>query len=219
MIKLNPLLEAMNNIDDNIISNSQNIKRETIRLKRTLISAAVAAVLFTVGFAAVHRNEVRLGDGRTLDIQLEVQENAVIPTEYEHGSFNITPSKVFEMYNIYPLLNDNFTEPASTKVHCNSDFVQFVYEPVYKENGAAVWISAEAALSEEASVNVQYNGNWGKGAFEFIYLNNGSKALIVQHHTAYFTYNGIFYQVTQLSIPDGEHDHNIEKILNGLGVL
>lgn len=219
MTKLNPLIEAMDNIDDNIIINTQNIKRETIRLKKTLIAAAVAAVLFTVGFAAVRRNEVRLEDGRTLDIQLEVQENAVVPAGFGNGCYNIPPSKVFEMYNIYPLLNDNFTEPASTKVHCNSDFVQFVYEPVYKENGAAVWISAEAALSEEASVNMRYNGDWGKYAFEFISLNNDSKALIVQHHTAYFTYNGIFYQVTQLSIPDGEHDHNIEKILNGLDVL
>ena len=219
MIKLNPLLEAMDGIDDNIIIDSQNIKRKPIRLKKAFIAAAVAAVLFTVGFAAARRNEVRLRDGRTLDIPLEVQENAVIPTGYRHGSFDITPNKVFEMYNIYPLLNDNFIEPASTEIHCNSDFVQFVYKPVYKEGGQTVWISAEAALSEGV-YNIGMNWNWDdKNAFRFISLNNGSEALIVQNHTAEFTYNGIYYHIVQLSIPDGEPDHNIENILEGLGVL
>lgn len=225
MTELNPLFEAMNNIDDDIIASAQApVKRKRLPLRVGIIAAA--AVFLLIGAAAIIRNEVRLPDGRTLDIRLEVQEGATVPAEFKSGSYDIPPSRIFEMFNISALLNDNFIEPASTEVYLGYSFVdgkvnqvQFVYEPVYKENGAAVWISAKAAFSEEVRENGKYDSNWGEGAFKFIPINNGSEALIVQRQTAYFTYNGIFYQIIQRSIPNGENDHDVENILKGLGVL
>lgn len=223
--KINPLLEAMDNIDDNIIFSAQNIKKRHTHLKKTLIAAAAAAVLFAVGFTAAQRSEIRLKDGRTLDIQLEVQEDAVVPAGFDNrnGKHNIPPSRIFEMFNVSLLLNGNFIEPASTELYFaysdgKVDRVQFVYEPVFKSGGQTVWISAEVAFSEKASANISY-GDFGENAFRFIPLNNGSKALIFQKHTAEFTYNGVFYHIVELSLPDGEYDHNIESILEGLGIL
>lgn len=224
MTELNPLLDVMSDIDDRIVIDSQNIIRKPMRLKGKFIAAAaVAAVLFAVGFAAAQRNEIRLSDGRTLDIPFEVQEDAVVPAGFDNGKYNIPPSKIFEMFNVSLLLNGNFIEPASTELYFaysdgKVDRVQFVYEPVFKSGGQTVWISAEVAFSEKASANISY-GDFGENAFRFIPLNNGSKALIFQKHTAEFTYNGVFYHIVELSLPDGEYDHNIESILEGLGIL
>ena len=43
MNKLNPLFEAMSEIDDNIISESLKAKKRPIRMKALLIAAAVTA--------------------------------------------------------------------------------------------------------------------------------------------------------------------------------
>lgn len=228
MTELNPLLEAMNSIDDEIVASAQSPVKNP-KLLRVGIVAAVAAAFLLVGYTVVSRSEIRLADGRLLDIRLELQENVLIPEEFmdDSESFDILPSEVHKRCNIPSLINDNFTELPSTRIclsYKKNEIcrIQLVYDLVDNISGQRVYVSPTIALTDNEIFRMSYGGDCNSDDFEFVTLKNGNKALIQQNINAYFTYDGILYQVMSNAFPNGEYvsrTATVKEIMERLGVL
>lgn len=130
MTKLNPILDAMSNIDDNIVTNTKKRKKRPL-----LIAVAVAAALMLLMGAAVVNEYLSTKDisvnGESLfELNYWKQENVNFLTRgefldmgaavtedsgrYIRHELETLPSEVFQIHNIPSLINDNFIEESST---------------------------------------------------------------------------------------------------------
>lgn len=159
MNKLNPLLDAMNDIDDVIVSEAAPTERRRPRyFKPMMIAAAAAVAAATVLFAFTGFEESYKGDGKN-KLEIHYQGKTVrsfyfnlktwdiaVPEEYriinEGGNpilfkrmYGMLPSELFEQFGVSPLMNDNFTE--------NTDFKPRYDVYGYDDNGELVVVETD----------------------------------------------------------------------------
>lgn len=205
MTELNPILTAMNNIDDNIITNAEKTNKKPIFLRVGIIAAAAAILL--VGFTNVERfgfyvNGTQMNDyelGATPNIEFpsrkECEKAGAIVRHYvDTGNFtyffeDFSPKDIFKMYNINPLMNDKFTlNPGDVYVHANSsgdesdpENVVFSYNMIHNTMGINLYVdcqySVKGGTAPIASVKM---GDNQKYKTETVRLNDGNKAVLLE---------------------------------------
>lgn len=132
MNKLNPLIEAMSNIDDALIEKAQGTAKKPIRLKVLVIAAAAAAISVLVGFTVAARHgEFRIGNKPAFEFNL-AKFDITIPDKYKPceenmynyaGKVDIGVEELFQMFNAPLLINDNFSTDIDT-----DDVEQWTYK-------------------------------------------------------------------------------------------
>lgn len=119
---LNPLLEAMNDIDDAIVSEAAPVERKRPKYFKPMMIAAAAAVAaavsLLVGFTvATRQGEFRIGNKPAFEFNL-AHFDLTIPDEYKpceenmytyRGKVDVGVEELFEMFNAPLLINDNFS--------------------------------------------------------------------------------------------------------------
>lgn len=243
MNKINPLFEAMSNIDDNMVAGALP-KKKKISLPITFTAAAAVAVLLLMGNAIAFRSEVRLGNGVVIDYNISKQTDMIVPTEEEllemgavpdkdsdmHTLYNIKalPSQIFEKFNLDILINDNFIEKPSVDIWFFSSIddpktIRFSYLLTDKALDSDVLFSIMCRSDEYGYSSY----NQGKPAEDKVYtLKDGSKALVwkwsdVDKSYAAFSYGGNVYEL-EFWHKGLERDFTIddmEQVLKDLGVL
>ena len=241
MTKINPLLDVISEIDDDIITNTNKHK---IRMKTIYISAAVAAASLMVitGAAAVYRNQVFLNNKKAIEYNFTVKENIMVPTEEFHYRdehiqmlpngiishiyhyLNAAPSELFQMLNVNPLMNENFTEEKGDDVlrvdKISEDEILSItigYTLFNKQVGK----SADFVTTFKADERAEWSIKTFSKKHKFIKLNDGSKALIEYDDNPFntcwvtFSYDGIIYE---MHVEQSSFDE-IKLILSDLGVL
>lgn len=206
MNNINPIFEALNNVDDNVITKTLP-KKKKVSLPIVFTSVAAAAVLFMTGFSTVRRSEARFGKLGTLTVDLDpyTPEGITIPTEEEliemgavpdedcrPGSQYVVhalPSEVLEKFNL-DIVNDNFTERIFED-RPNEDImlgfyrsindpqsVYFDYTLTDKNLNADVRFSLRCVNTYEGSLGFEFQGDVNH---EMVTLNDGSKAIIYSY--------------------------------------
>lgn len=253
MNNINPLLDAVGDIGDSFITAARITEKRPI----VLIIAATAAALALITGAAViynHTNGVSFNGSELFEYDYTVQEDIVIPeheeliaagARFNRGDlyldmtyeFTALPSEVFRLYNISPLMNDNFTEDISEVTVDYScwnvkedipESITLYYSLTDINNGAAADFTLHCKLSESAgtysyvlSVDMDINGILipnNDFEREILTLKDGSQALIhpwFTYWTATFAYDGIVYNIDI----DHSSSDEIKQVLSDLGVL
>lgn len=260
MNKLNPLFEAMNDMDDNAVSEAVKAKRHPIRIKAMLIAAAAVITSLMVGFTyrtmtspgawGVKLNGDPLFENYNVlfpqeDIRLPTRDEMLEWGAEEYGDISQgmyvfrkdgLPSELFEMFNIHPLINDNFTEEI-TQLSVNAllhnpesaHSAIFSYTLTHKQTDLSVNFSLDCFYGNCKNCdNGGYSGyqidnsNRERVNYEVVELNDGSKAMLTDYEfgdgrqaTANFVYNGILYNLDA----DGTYIDGMKQILTDLGVL
>lgn len=239
----------MNDMDDNVVSEAVKAKKHTIRTKAMLIAAAAVITSLMVGFTyrTLLASGVELNGEPLFDYNISVQEDMRLPTREEmlewgaeeYGDFSQgmyifrkdgLPGELFEMFNIHPIINDNFTEEitqleARALLHDpeSAQIARFGYTLTDKQTGLSVefQITCDYEYTEAQSHYMIGNDNNERVDYEVVKLNDGSKALIVYNEfgdgklaNADFSYNGIVYYLQARTDMNG-----MKQILTDLGVL
>lgn len=229
MTNLNPLFDAMNNIDDSIITNAEKTNKKPILLRIGIIAAAAAMLVLGVGFAAritgvfgTGKNTFTFGNDLTIQFDGRYHE-ITIPEEFKpenngmdcYRPENMKPSELFAKFGVSPLMNDNFSEKTdSLCVEILPGQIVFKYILQDKKLGTEAYIWARYDIVEDIQ---------GSGTTEtqdpypeVVTLNDGSPCIVTSNATT-FAYDGVFYWV---SIYGEEQSHDITKqILTDLGVF
>ncbi len=146
MTKLNPLIEAMSDIDDALVEKAQGTAKKPMRLKVLVIAAAAAAISVLVGFTVATRHgEFSIGNKPAFEYNLS-KFDITIPDEYKpceenmytyHGKVDVGVEELFEMFNAPLLINDNFSteidkehvEKWTYKNHNTGEEYEVSFEP------------------------------------------------------------------------------------------
>ncbi len=219
MTKINPIFEAIGNIDDEIAANavkSAERRKHKKPLKIILIAAAAAALALIVGFASGavsvsdHKFSFGIGNSanRSFYFNLTSQE-FTIPDEFmsklEYGIYQdyveTPPSELFKMFGITPLMNENFTDSDSMKprvdiLYTDNDFqiIDFVYYLYDKSLDKDILFKAEY-VSNIANYTSESSYQFEKeNEPNVITLKDGSLCLVT-NYMAVFSYNGVRYEL------------------------
>ncbi|MDE7397915.1 MAG: hypothetical protein K2N06_00150 [Oscillospiraceae bacterium] len=206
MNNINPLLVAMNNIDDSIITNAEKTNKKPIFLCMGIIAAAVAATLL-VGFTNVERFGFYVNGTQMNDYELDATPNIQFPSRKgceEAGAIvrhyrdnrnftyffeDFSPTDIFKMYNVNPLMNDKFTlKPGDVYVHANSledgsdpENVVFSYNMIHNTIGVNLYVDCQYSVKGgTASVASIKTGDNQKSKIESVKLNDGNKAVLME---------------------------------------
>lgn len=179
MTKLNPLIEAMNSIDDVMIEKAQSPVKKPIRMRVAVIAAAAAAaaMCLLVGFAVANRHgEFSIGNKPAFEFNL-ANFDITIPDEYmpcEENKYNycgkvdIGVEELFEKFNAPLLINDNFSTDIDT-----DDVEKWTYSNVNTgeeyEVGSEPWIDV---FRSDVTINYYlYDKNLNRNVrFDALYL-------------------------------------------------
>lgn len=243
-MKTNPIYEALNNVDDEFVSQAANTRKKRPIALVIVAAAAVITTLF-VGFSVANRNTVRVNNKDVFDYSLTVQE-ITIPTDSEMSTLGAVnqhkseysyewktlPSNLFKAFGISPIINESFSEEECE----NSIWVNYTsngvpanttlnYELTNKKLNQAVQFQIFCMNKEGAGLNANLIASaTDKDNMETMMLKDGSKAIIYEDFlggynisvsSANFSYNGIAYS---LKIRDG-NNNDMKQVLADLGVL
>ena len=222
MNKINPIFEALSNVDDRHIPVAQE-KRTAKRFKTALKAAALAAAITTLaGFTtAAVRGQYNFSFYKensaehTFELNITSQEFTV-PEEFMprsgapifSDSLDVQPHELFERFGIAPPINDNFTEAedkrASVEVHDHDDAleVRFQYVLYNKTIGNNVQFTADYFSKTENMTCHISRGLLPGEPSEVITLNDGSLCMVTKSE-AVFAHNGVYFEI---EIP---YDHEI----------
>ncbi len=226
MNKLNPLFEAVSNIDDNIASAA--IKEKRRKPIALMIAAAAAAVTLLVGFtnyARIHHS-VEYDKG-SFELKVTLHDEVIVPEEYKSYRYtmytmeDMTAEEMFEMFNVKPLITDKFE-----------------FNPDYGDLGPAVSsgsVEFRCSLRNKTvdrdlrllscyifgNYDTTFSGVHLSGAkdYKIVALNDGSRAIISDNESsisATFAYDGVKYSWYMY---DGGTMEEMEQVLADLGVL
>lgn len=243
MNKISPLFEAINEIDDNIVSEVIETKKRALGMKAVLIAAAITVTAVLAGFTYAVIPGVHIGGTHAFDYNISVQEGMLLPSKdemlewgaAEYGDFsngmyifkkNTTASDLFRKFNIHPLISDNFTEDISEVLvnACLHDLngesapnINFAYTLDHKQSDLRVNFTI-TCYYEESELFSYHSDN---DRYEIIKLNDGSKALINDYEwgegiqsSADFSYGGIVYHLYADTDTEG-----MKQILSDLKIL
>lgn len=210
MNKVNPLFEAMSNIDDNIVSNAIREKRK--RPIALMIAATAAAVTLLTGYTVytlktgtrgvnvddehLFYHDIKLQNGLTIPTKDEMLQMGAVELDgsYEQGLYSFDfydtlPSDVFKIFNVAPItINDNFIEEPS-QIHifgwsksAGNDLrnVEFSYDLTSKSSGIKLRFRTNFIIDEVGIPNEYYELK--EDMFEIIELSNGSEAMVAEEH-------------------------------------
>ena len=205
MNKINPIFEALSNVDDRHIPVAQE-KRPAIKLKIILVAAAVVTALALAGFttSTVRKHLFGFyGEGVTehsFELKLTSHEITVpeefMPNPDEHhfsDGTDIPPSELFEMFGLKSPINDNFTEVNDKLTYFDVGIlddpnVRFEYTLFNKSINQNVFFSARYFSTD----NLTYTAHEGllpKEPNKVITLKDGSLCMITKSK-AVFSYDG-----------------------------
>ena len=240
--KINPILDAMSEIDDNIVTNTK--KRRKHPLFIAAVTAAALAVIMGCAVIYEYNSGVKLDGKPAFDYNFTVKEEANVLTHEElldmgasyneeNGRYTLhaLPSEVFQKYNISPLMNENFSE---TESEIKVDYFTNKKEPIHRQiaigyslidntSGLTVQMRVRCRLVEETSFSSDYL-EFGDAEYELVDLNDGSKALIYGNYSKLwdandchgtFSYDGMVYDFRII----GKDLENAKSFLARLGVM
>lgn len=213
MNKINPIFEALSNVDDRHIPVAHE-KRTAIKLKIILVAAAVAVAFALAGFTTSTVRKHLFGfygegvTGHSFEFKLTPHE-ITVPEEFKpkpdevyfSQSTDIPPSELFEMFGLEFTINDNFTEvnkPSTVDVDMdiddstNVDKVDFRYTLFNKSIDQNVIFNARYFSTD----NLTYTAREGllpKEPNEVITLKDGSLCMITKSK-AVFSYDGAHFR-------------------------
>lgn len=209
MNELNPLLDALNDIDTRYIIKPKKKKRPIV----LMIAAAAAAVTLLTGYTVrtlkTGTRGVNINDEHQFYHDIKLQNGLTIPTKdellqmgaveavdgcYEDGfywfNFNdMLPSDVFKIFNVAPFtINDNFIEERSgvnvfgwsNNTGNDLEFVDFDYYLIQKSSGKELKFKTYYIIDEVGIPNEYYE--FKEDMFEIIELSNGSEAMVAETH-------------------------------------
>lgn len=234
------ILEALGELDDSVLENAFRPKR-----KKTAAFAAMAAALsLLAGFAVVYRSGLFFEDKRQLSFNYYAQTEAHILTADELAALgaeddgyarilDVSPSELFELYNVKPLMNGEFFLEGSGTVVYNSipAHTQILYTLIEKESGKVLKLSMEFTQNGEGTFSPRYGVIGGGGAedifsrFEKLTFADGSEGFVadrcldgfnVYKAEAVFCHNGIGYRILA---ENGTDIAEMKLLLKKLGVI
>lgn len=238
MSKVNCLLEAVGELDNKILENAYKPRLK----KRYTIIAAAAAAIALLGCASVWHSAVRFDGSDVIDLNYYAQSDAyVLSAEelealgatQEKGRYTlaITPSQLFERYNVAPLTNADYFDEEGTVSVLSSSSTQaiLVYTLIDKETGNPISIQAEFITGGEATFGANYVAIGGKAKdmfshYETIELGDGSQAFVTDRYSqmisgynsqAVLCRNGVGYKLNAKNTDINE----MKVILERLGCL
>lgn len=198
MTNINPLLDVMSEIDDNLIVTDTKKTRKRPLLIAVAAAAALTVITGAAGAAVINKFQFTVNDEPFMDLNMKVQKDINLdpyeqliemgarhdrnPEGTDFYLLTARPSEVFEVLNAPLLLNDNFTdEPTQIQLWLSNvaddterGFLFVHYDLYDKETGVKVEISSECILSENAGFSSGYNREDEKKP-EILDLNDGSK--------------------------------------------
>lgn len=176
MTELNPLIEAMSNIDDALVERAQTGAKKPIKLRALFIVAAAVLMIIT-GAAVVYNrypksmtingepmfeyNYVIMKSVSSLSREQMLAMGAEIINDHDNfAEYRITalPSEIFTAFNMPSRINDNFIEEkAEIKIDCQYESEQpeevaaifLRFSLVDKNNGKSVDFEVDCTRSEE----------------------------------------------------------------------
>lgn len=208
MNKINPLFEAMSEIDDNIVSEAVETKKHTLGMKAMLIAAAITVTALLAGFTYAIMPGVHINGTHVYDYNISVQEDMLLPSKdemlewgaVEYGDFNnamyifkknTTAGDLFRQFNIHPLVSDNFTEDISEVIAnaCLHDLngksapnIDFSYTLTHKQSELQVQFNITCWYEEGGLYSYHsVSTRLDNSHYEVIELNDGSKAFIIDY--------------------------------------
>lgn len=233
MNRINPIFEALGNVDDRHIPVAQG-KRTAKRFKTALIAAALAAAITTLaGFTtAAVRGQYNFSFYKensaehTFELNITSQEFTV-PEEFRpqpgdprfSGSVDLSPRELFEKFGITLPINDNFTEvndkQSIVEVGDLDDAfeVEFRYVLYNKTIGNNVYFKTEFfSKTENITYHIRQHLLPGEPS-EVITLNNGSLCMVTKSR-AVFSHNGAYCEFEipyDYEIPDNYGQMSIDE--------
>lgn len=207
MTKVNPVFEAIGNIDDNIAANAIEAalhKRKPIKL--IIIGAVAAAALIVMGCSAAVRSSLMLDEKAVMEFNyyplteahiLTVDELKELGTVtdgkyYGSGTYALTalPSDLFARFNIAPLMNSELFSEEKSEMNVKASSIQTILEYTLtdKESGKPINFKIQFHTEGEGSFNLGYGVIGGGKAtdafnhYEFITLADGSQAFVADRY-------------------------------------
>lgn len=234
MININPILEAMGELDDKVLENAYKPKFK----KSYAMIAAIAAAFAVLGCSIAIRSGVSFDGREQISFNYYAQSDAHILTAEELQALGATgdnrgytlsvlPSELFSMYNVTPLMNaELFDEEESVTVTGSSTQAIVSYTITDKETGKPISVKAEFYTAGEASFGANYTTLDGKGEdafshYEAIELNDGSKAFVADRYSQLISgYNsqavlcrdGVGFKVTAKNTDISEMKNILKKL-------
>lgn len=224
MTNINPLLDIMSEIDDDIITDTAVKKSKKRPLLIAVAAAAALAVITGAAVVSKYKYQFFINDEAFMDFNMKVQKDINLdpyeqliemgakhdrnPKGTDFYLLTARPSEVFEVLNAPLLLNDNFTdEPTQIQFWLANvadgeerGFLEVDYNLYDKETGVKVHIFSKCILSE----NAEFSSGWYRDDEkqpEILDLNDGSKLAFFddvfdESHCwiGDFSYGGIYYQ-------------------------
>ena len=210
MNKINPIFEALSNVDDRHIPVAHE-KRPAIKPKIILVAAAVVTALALAGFttSTVQKHMFGFyGEGVTehsFEFKLTSHE-IIVPKEFMpkpdevnfSQSTDIPPSELFEMFGLKSPINDNFTEvneQSTVNVRMDIDDstsvddVEFRYTLFNKSIDQNVIFNARYYSGPDNMTLTAREGLLPNEPNEVITLKDGSLCMITKSK-AVFSYDG-----------------------------
>lgn len=186
MNKLNPLLLAMNDIDDNIAANA--IKKKRVRPITLTIAAAAAAVLLFTGFQSLTRFKSRYDRGAT----------GVFIYNYHQFCYNLTDKRL----NIPA--KDELLKTGAVEVFEDGDGYSVLFEDALPSDILKLCNAQPITLG-----NDNFTEQPGEVRIEYISLNNGQNTHMQFNYSLTHKKSGVILDFNcEVSIKD--HDTLME---------
>lgn len=208
--KLNPLLDAMSEIDDSIITNTKKTKKRPLWI---VAAAAATATLLLTGAAVAVRNihfksGFYIGDDDGFELPYKVPENMSIPPYEEliemwesktyamsdtgngYGvALYVSPDEFAETCKIPLLTSDNFTDEGWVSLMTSIfedeyDHINIRYALIHNNGGERMNIVADCFINDETQVSSSID-NLERTDYEKLTLNDGSEGIIYRNNSPY----------------------------------
>lgn len=243
MTKINPIFEAIGNINDDIAANAIEATQQKQRpIKLVIIAAAAAAALIIMGCSVATRSSLMFNSKAAIEFNYYPQTQSHILSTDElnslgasenNGSYllNILPSEIFDLYNISPLMNYGKFSEEKSEITVRGSSTQAIlnYSITDKETSGTITVEVQFDTDGRSSFGADYislDGNAADmfGNSEFITLSDGSRAFVsdrylhgYEYYTAQavFCYNGIGYKIYALNTDI----NGMKQILANLGAM
>lgn len=212
MNKINPIFEALSNVDDRHIPVARE-KTIPKKLRITLIAAALTAALaLLAGSTAAIRGRFTFGFSKensashSFELNMTAQE-ITIPEEYrpQNGTHLFTanvdmpPRGMFEKFGITPPFNDNFTDGErfiDLRVGILDDLTEvfFRYAMYDKNIDSEVYFTSQYYSRTENVTSTMHQELLPGEPGEVITLKNGSLCMVTKSR-AVFSLNGAYCEI------------------------
>lgn len=240
MNNINPIFEALSNVDDRHIP-VETKKRPHTKLKIALIAAAAAAVLSLIVGAAMPRSKsygkLDIFYGNTEDDVVYLYptpQKFIVPEGLEFvdgvgGGQLETLDEVREILGVTPILNDNFViSGMDSEYPRHIGYSVWNYPDTNITNALMIdYYPFSKSLNKDIYITTIYNTdvdfmedrpnpNHKYEDVEILTLNDGSQC-VLKDHRATFVYDGVSYSVQSDNQEQLSNDE-IKQVLSDLGV-